>query len=257
MKSKIFSLWVVLCVLVLTPAEAFAGDYANLRFIGFSADGKYLAFEEYGTGDASGYPFASVYFVDTGKNALVGKPFNLTIENEKATEATAIKRVEALAARKMRELKIVRGNTGKLVVAHLMTDWTYEDSFVRSGEKAEIIKLNDYINPNSPNQYEFYQLTLNPVPIPEDSGVCDGYYTYYKLELTLDHFHTGEKDMETQVLQKDVNLPKSRGCPYGYRMESVYSYKGKIAVFLNVFTQGFEGPDMRYMVVTGNWRRYF
>jgi predicted secreted protein len=247
----------VLGALVLMPANLLAGDYSNLQFIGFSRNGKYLAFEEYGTGDASGYPFASVYFVDVEKNTLVGKPFSATLENEKATEAAALKRVETLAARKMRELKIVRGNTGKLVLAHLLTDWTYGDSFVSRGEGAEKIKLNDYLNPNSPNQYEFYELTLNSIPT-KTNGVCqDEYYTFYKLELTLDHYHTGEKDMDPQVLQKDAELPKSRGCPYGYRMESVYSYKGKIAVFVNVFSQGWEGPDMRYMVVTGNWQRYF
>jgi len=256
MKSKIFSLVMVLCALAGLPANLFAGDYSNLQFIGFSRDGKYLAFEEYGMGDASGYPFASVYFVDVEKNAFVGKPFRSVIEKDGATEPAAIKKVEAIAARKLRELKIVRGNTGKLVVAHLLTDWTYEDSFVRIGEKAEKIKLNDYLNPNSPNQYEFYELTLNPVP--EKSKACaDDTYTYYKLELTLDHFNQGAKDMETQVLQKDADLPASRGCPYGYRMESVYSYKDKIAVFVNIFSQGWEGPDMRYMVVTGNWQRYF
>ena len=256
MKNKIFSLCLVLCALALMPARLRAGDYSNLRFIGFSRDGKYLAFEEYATGDASGFPFATLYLVDTEKNAFVGKPFSVKLENEKATEAAAVKRVEALAARKMRALKIVRGNTGKLVVAHLMTDWTYEDSFVRQDDKQEKVKLNDYINPNSPNQYEFYELTLNSIPT-KTKGCQDEYYTFYKLELTLDHFMKGEKDMESQVLQKDAELPQRRGCPYGYRMESVYSYKDKIAVFVNVFSQGWEGPDMRYMVVTGNWQPYF
>src|SRR5215213_7296915 len=215
MKNKIFSLCLVLCALAFMPARLRAGDYSNLRFIGFSRDGKYLAFEEYGTGDASGHPFASLYLVDTEKNAFIGKPFSVKIENEKATEAAAVKRVEALAARKMRALKIVRGNTGKLVVAHLMTDWTYEDSFVRMGDKTEKIKLNDYINPNSPNQYEFYELTLNPSEAK--SKKCDESYTYYKLELALDHNKQGERDMDTQVLQKDAEIPASRGCPYGYR----------------------------------------
>jgi len=256
MKNKFFLLGWVLCALVLMPANLLAGDYSNLQFIGFSRDGKYLAFEEYGTGDASGYPFASVYFVDTQKNAFVGKPFSLKIEKDGATEAAAVKRVEALAARKMRQLKIERGNTGKLVVAHLLTDWTYEDSFVRSEGKQEKVKLNDYMNPNSPNQYEYYELTLNS--IPTNSKSCEQYdNTYYSLELTLDHFMKGEKDVKTEVLQKDAALPAGRGCPYGYRIESVYSYQGKIAVFLNVFSQGWEGPDMRYMVVTGNWQRYF
>lgn len=238
------------------PASGLAGDYTNLKFIGFSADGKYLAFEEYATSDSSGYPFASVYFVNTEKNEFVGKPFDLIIEKDGATEDLVVKRIEALAARKMRELKIVRGNTGKLTVAHLLTDWTYEDSFVREGDKPEKVKLNDYINPNSPNQYEFYELTLSPVAA-KSKECSEEDRTYYKLDLTLNHYMQGAKDMDTQILQRDDALPSRRACPYGYRIESVYSYKNKIAVFLNVFSQGWEGPDMRYMVVTGNWNRYF
>jgi len=39
--------------------------------------------------------------------------------------------------------------------------------------------------------------------------------------------------------------------PYGYRIEQIYFYKDNVAVLLNMFSQGFEGPDMRYMAVTG------
>ena len=254
MRSKICLLLTIVCVLVLAPAKASAGDYANLKFIGFSRDGKYLAFTQYGTGDASGYPFASVYLVDVEQNKFVSKPFEISIENEKSTEEAAIRKAEALAARKMRALKIERGNTGTLVLAHLMTDWTYEEWRSRGEDDEQIIKFNDYLNPNSPNNYEYYQLTLKPVPVKTG---CSDYYTHYMMELTLDHINQGEKDMEAQILQKDAALPASRGCPQGYRIESVYSYKGKIAVFINVFTQGWEGPDMRYMIVTGNWQRYF
>lgn len=254
MKSKICLLLAMLCVVGLAAANTRAGDYANLKFIGFSSDGKYLAFTQYGTGDASGYPFAGVYLVDVEKNTFVAKPFKVSIENEKATEDAAIRKVEAMAARKMSQLKIERGNTGMLVLAHLMTDWTYQEWNSRGDDKEQKVKLNDYLNPNSPNNYEYYQLTLKPIPVKTG---CNDYYTHYMMELSLDHFSQGEKDMEAQILQKDSALPESRGCPQGYRIERVYSYKGKIAVFINVFTQGWEGPDMRYMVVTGNWQRYF
>lgn len=254
MKSKICLLSAMLCVLFLAPAKVWAGDYSNLKFIGFSGDGKYLAFMQYGTGDASGYPFASVYLVDVEKNTFVTKPFEVSIENERSTEQAAIRKAEAMAARKMRQLKIERGNTGRLVLSHLMTDWTYREWDSRGDDQEQKVKFNDYLNPNSANNYEYYQLTLKPVEVKTG---CDVYYPYYKMELTLDHFNQGEKDMEAQILQKDSQLPASRGCPLGYRLESVYSYKGKIAVFINVFTQGWEGPDMRYMVVTGNWQRYF
>jgi predicted secreted protein len=64
--------------------------------------------------------------------------------------------------------------------------------------------------------------------------------------------NTHHRDLPVQVLQRDGDtVPGSRQCPYGYRIEQVYYYKNRLAVFLNVFGQGFEGPDMRYMAVTG------
>ena len=37
------------CAFLLAAAgNSFAGDYAHFHFIGFSADGEYLVFEEYG-----------------------------------------------------------------------------------------------------------------------------------------------------------------------------------------------------------------
>jgi predicted secreted protein len=59
-----------------------------------------------------------------------------------------------------------------------------------------------------------------------------------------------EKQNASKVLQKDTTLPASRGCALRYRMRDVYLYSGIVAVFIIVYMQGFEGPDMRYMTVT-------
>ena len=39
--------------------EASAGDTATPQVLGFSADGKVFAFEEYGIQDGSGFPYAN------------------------------------------------------------------------------------------------------------------------------------------------------------------------------------------------------
>src|SRR5215207_8757888 len=99
MNIKIRLLLLVWCALCLTPVKIFAGDYANIHFIGFSRDGKYLAFEQYGTADGSGFPYADLYLLDVEKNVFAAKPFEVYLEKERATEQDAVKRVEALAAR--------------------------------------------------------------------------------------------------------------------------------------------------------------
>jgi predicted secreted protein len=66
-----------------------AGDYANLNFVGFSKDGRYLAFEEYGVQDGSGFPYSSYYFVDVAKNSFAAPSINVRLDNEQATENQA------------------------------------------------------------------------------------------------------------------------------------------------------------------------
>lgn len=173
----------------------------------------------------------------------------------------------------MRKFRIVRGNTGEQIVAHLLGDMSFvkpverEHYFYESGKNEPVDKLvTDYegafirretteiekvifsagIDSYNQNTEEFYELSLIPSII--QTGYCSG---EYKFEMMLQD-NTGHRAHELQILQKDTDvLPKSRSCPVGYKIEQVYIYQNKIAVFLNVFSQGFEGPDMRYMVVTG------
>lgn len=51
---KIYTILFALFLFILIPVNAFVGDYAEMNFIGVSQDGKYMAFEEYGTQDGSG-----------------------------------------------------------------------------------------------------------------------------------------------------------------------------------------------------------
>jgi len=107
--------------------------------------------------------------------------------------------------------------------------------------------FNPWLYVNNYNTDSYCELTLKTVAArgekcPEDNAL--------KLELTLDD-RTHHRDLPTQVLQKDTDIPAVRKCPYGYHLEKVYFYKDRLAVFINMFSQGFEGPDMRYMAVTG------
>lgn len=174
-----------------------------------------------------------------------------------ATEAQALKQVERMGARRMRDLKIVRGNTGRLLAAQLLSDKTREyfpteEELLRSKMR---FRIDDY--PESAG--DFYELALN---LNEDKRAnCNsdsGVFTFYKFELTLGNYYgANEARLPVRTLQKDTKIPEARNCPIGYRMERVYVYKGRIAVFLNVYRRGYEGPDMDYMVVTGKMPETF
>lgn len=267
-------------ILAVFSSFAFANDYADLKFIGFSENGKYLAFEEFGEWDDSGDEYATTYFIDTAKNSFAVAP---TIYERTDAPLSKLKgfRTKTIykkdVATKLRKLCIVRGNSGQLVAAHLLNDLSsvkpvqrehffyeagknepirklvtdYKGAFIRQ-DTTEIEKVifNSNLNPYYQNTEEFYELTLIPSLLKSDQCV-----NAYKFELTLQN-HTDHRDHELQILQKDSDvLPKARKCPFGYKIEQVFIYEGKIAVFLNLFSQGYEGPDMRYLVVTGEMNK--
>lgn len=268
----IFAFWLT----AMMSANALAGDYAELKILGFSQDGNFLAFAEYGAFDSTGGEYETTYYIDVVKNTFAAAPtvyeWNYN-KSERSNSAILSRRKKSVAAN-LRKFRIVKGNTGWQIVAHLLSDMSFvkpverEHYFYKAGKNEPVDKLvTDYegafirrdsldiekiifsagIDSYNQNTEEFYELTLIPT-IAKETEECFG---GYKIELTLQD-NTGHRAHELQILQKDADvLPKSLQCPYGYKIEQVYIYEGKIAVFLNVFGPGFEGPDMRYTVVTG------
>lgn len=240
-KTKNILPLVLFLLLAFAPA-AFAGDYANLNFIGFSKDGRYLAFEEYGTADGSGYPYANVYFVDVAKNAYAGKAVQIYIEKETATEASVRRQAKIAAAKKLRALGILEGNTGTHAVSKRLNELDLVEQEKTGAEKVRFAEII-----GSMYRKGDYTLTLAETKATTKDCTEDYGYDFFKIELTL----RNNEEKTDKTLQKDATLPASRGCVLEYRIQDVFLYEGQIAVFLNTYTIGFEGPDMRHMVVTG------
>jgi predicted secreted protein len=238
---------------VMAVTSAFAGDYAQLNFIGFSADGKYLAFEEYGSEDGSGFPYSNIYFVNVLKNSYAAPPIRKTIDegqrdDDKIPGEDVIRaKAKKAAAANLRKFKIVTGNTGNLVVARLLTDFGADKLSPGSEKKDQIIEFTDLV---FGNVYEnLFELILKTSEVKTKE--CDySYDPVLKFELLLS-IRNSDSPM---ILQKDATLPASRSCPHTYSIQNVYLYGDKIAVFMNIYSMGFEGPDMRYMVVTGKYK---
>ena len=251
--TKIYLLLFAFFVTAIMPASIFAGDFATLNFIGFSEDGKYLAFEEYGTQDGIGFPYSTYYFIETAKNSYAAAPVKMTVKegidedaipSEDAIRLTAKKS----AAANLKKFKIVTGNTGVLLAARLPTDINVEKLDQGSENKNQTIKFYgaDYEG-YTPN---FFELSLKSSA--SNSKRCQGFGfdDTLKFELSLKDSSGGT----SKILQKDKDLPESRGCVNAYSVQNIYTFKDKIAVFINNYSYGFEGPDMRYMVVTGNFK---
>ena len=225
--------FIILFVLLLAKV-VFAGDASQLKIIGFSADGKYLAVEVSGVQDGSGIPYCEIYFIDVEKNdfaaralKLRGKEFDgSTLAGLQAQAASAI-------AEPLQNLQIDKNNQGQMLSDHPLSDLTSDGCHVRFSTLPGIFP--------APSGYQ-YDLYLEQKSTGEKCFELETKIFALKLK-------QGEK---TKILQQDRRLPASRGCVYKYRIERVVLFEKKIAVFLNLFKPGFEGPDIRHMVVTGS-----
>jgi hypothetical protein len=252
---------------------AFSGD--NLTFIGFSEDGKYLAFEVFTPFSEAGDDDTwKTYIIDTDKNSFAIPPVVVTTNVEISAKSKAAFRIykQKLVPAVLRKFGIKRRNTGRLVVSHLFNKWSApatseeKQTFLESNGKLKDASGQDYQGSsnkerilslekitfrrnsrNRQNNSKSYELTLKTTPVmagEEEIGSA-------KLELIL-RDKTKPKFIKPQILQKDGNiLPKSRDWALGYKIESVFVYKDKIAVFINVFGIGYEEIAMSYMVATG------
>jgi predicted secreted protein len=226
----------VIALFAAIPA-AIAGDYAYRDILGFSPDGRYFAFEEYGVQDGSGFPYSNIYVVDTAFDSWVeGTPIRRRIDDEASplnkARAEARAKAEPILTKHKIELR------GLLVVSNPATELSADPYSVR-------FRTNNFFN--MPERS--WSLRLTPLVFPDPPNCKDlGPVKGFKLELT-------PPEGEMRVLNEDKSVPDSRFCPRDYAISDVVTYTPEdgettIAVLLSLFRQGFEGTDRRFLAVT-------
>jgi predicted secreted protein len=227
--------------LAATAQPAMAGDLAELQILGFSEDASIFAFEEYGVQDGSGFPYARRFYIDVAADAFVsGTPIRVLLQDETASlaEARAQARAPGQGIVSDAELAANRGHTaGSNAVTELSADpWRMA------------------VNPRPvvPPIDEAIEFRLEEYPMDragcEDLGPTMGFRL-----LRIDLVPRGS----VSLLHQDDRIPQSRGCPLGYRIGAVQTIHPRaggapsFAVLIAVRSFGFEGPDHRWIAVTG------
>jgi len=109
-----------LLFLAITATAAAAADNAERAAIGFSPDGRYFAFEQYGVQDGSGFPYSEIFVIDLDANQWVkGSPFRARIEDEAALVSSVRAKAAKSAASLIGQLKTAE--PGDALAAQLPT----------------------------------------------------------------------------------------------------------------------------------------
>jgi len=232
-----------LMALLAMALPAAAADRALINMLGYSADGAYFAFEQFGIQDGSGFPFADIFIVDLVKDSWVGAPVEVVIDDEATSLQDA--RAEAMdqAKAKLDELKIG-------VPVQIL-------AMIGEGEYANDTGLR--LNWSTPaccgagvTQADAQSLILETRGISSTEDYCKdmspvGYNLYYQDGTGMRELH---RDGDT--------LPASRGCTLDYRIHAVVEpfseyygegFTARRGAIIATYPFGFEGVDRRFIAV--------
>ena len=225
---------------LLLAGPALAGDRALADFIGYSDNGRYFAFEEFGVHDGSGFAYSSIYLIDlTTDSWVVGTPVRAEAKDETATLAE----IRAQAQSDARPALDAMGIAVAAEVAALVGDGVPDNDGIslRFGSPS-------FFAPGAVSGD--YELQLSSFPVTT-AAPCEAWFGEPPLGYELNIATAGGS---TRLLHRDATLPRSRGCPLQYRIYGVVLPfdAGSIAqgvAIISVYPGGFEGPDRRFIAV--------
>lgn len=235
----------LLLLMLLGAERAFAAGTAALNVIGFSPDGRYFAFEQYGHEDGSGFPHWDIFVIDLEKNEWVGKPVTLWLEADGATLAQAREKARAEAASVLKQANVIA--PAQILAANPATEAVAEreritfDRWYRSwGARAD----------DTGPELGRHELTVGNIALPRPATCHADDGETYGFTLT----HRRIDDGVTRVIHKDTRIPASRGCPVTHDIAAVVAQTGfpekdRLVAIIGVYAKGFEGLDHRFIAV--------
>jgi predicted secreted protein len=233
-------LFAALIAFVVFAASVKAADNAERAIIGFSPDGRYFAFEQYGVQDGSGFPYSEIFVVDLDANAWVkDSPVHETLQSEtalvSAARAKAAKSAGALLA------KFRTAEPGELLASQPPTE---------ASDDRHRLSFDVYYEsrPQQPADAYSLKLVLVPFAAPDSCYAEDGKQMGFRLAIA------GKGAESATEIHRDRSIPASRHCPRDYDIADVIAYRSPSAgdrhvALIGVYTPGFEGLNRRFLAV--------
>ena len=235
--------------LFLAIGTSAAASLASVEFLGFSADGKYAAMEQYWIEDGSGFPGAKIVVMSVTDNSVI-RIFESQWTEELMYESgveicyennmnPAREIVLGYAEPFLDSLDISSENEGVHSVCHPLTDMgaepdsvlfvTWVGSPMWMGPELSLSLQNHSEEPDSPPDW----LSMFDTPVLLEVLITDANGSVVM------HFRDNSPQPEHRYVSN-------------YRIRDVYVYDDSLtAIILNTTEPGFEGPDGMFRIVTG------
>lgn len=255
MKSVLSLLGVMLAALIVNNASA--GNVSELTKTAFSSDGRYFSFTTYDSDGMSSTECLVTTFVNVARNSWVTPPLKVCTAQAGEFEGSNYRQFKQRSQKAKRAIKrwnrklgIRSRNYSNTPVNRAAFRYHKQASqarrtFARPGESLTFAN-------GRKNKYRL-NLKRNSTSLSR----CNNYTGLMfgqrpaMLSLSVKNLINGR----SRMLQKDRRVPKSRGCPFSYRIQTVYTRphrKGTaMVVLLQYFSPSIEGPNEKYLAVTG------
>ncbi len=232
--------------LIASGTSAFAADAAERAVHGFSPDGRYFAFEQYGVQDGSGFPYSDFFIIDLeGDKWVEGTPIRVLLEDE--NRALGAARGEALSRARPLLDRLAIGEPGIVLAGNVVYQAVSDprrmvfDPYYRSLGNLEPVDAEDD---------DVITLSIEEIVLPSPPG-CPIDDTP-KAGFVLKRTQGPGKPVE---IFRDKSIPASRGCAIAYSLSDVIAYgygeSGYLrhVALISVFSYGFEGANRRFLAV--------
>jgi predicted secreted protein len=206
--------------------------------LGFSADGRYFAFEQYGEEDGSGAVYSEIAVIDVSSDRFVaGTPVSGNSREDAMMKAAAI--LQQLGVRRSGdEIGVVALSRPHDVIVPKDVNRLIEDAVVEMSPAPRIFGTGA-------------RVTLQVAEVEATQCRDRSFEDSVKgFALALDRPGRGP-----EILHRDVAIPRSRGCPDRYGLAAAYAMRmpdgaTALAVLVQYFYVAFEGHNRRFLAVT-------
>lgn len=240
LRNRLFATLLVLISFVAGAFPALAGDSAVAIVQGYSNDGRYFAFEEFGIQDGSGFAYSNIYAVDLDTDRwVVGTPIRIQAEEDTIPLPVIRERAYEQALPRLEGL----GITQPAQVAALIGDGV-------PNADGTTLTFGLPVHTGMPGQVRNrYDLKLETFET-ESGAPCLDWFDAKPIGFSVSITDFGV----TREAYRDGSLPRSRGCPQTYRFYGVYlpymaTDISRAVALVSVYAYGFEGPDRRFVAV--------
>jgi len=238
---RLFQIFVTSFLFIhFTLISSFAGDFAKREILGFSVDGSLFAFEEFGVQDGSGFPYSNIYVIDTETDQwTANSPYRVRLDDETKSVFDAREQSRVLAGTIMKSFE----DRGNIVATNQATELDIDGKRMVANPRFVVPPIDKRI------EFRLEEKQFPAAPPCEAFGPSVGF--------RLLKIGTADGD-ETVMIHDDASVPDSRGCPLRYDLADIVTYfpQGKnpvFAVLVRMQRIGFEGPDGRFLAVTGEF----